>query len=499
MQIYNYINEQLSGTLDVADYYSTDVDYDDFKLHMVAKLMTDGLEVQGIDQPKKIEGKVLLFADTLTQRKVLNWLQQEADPTNKTITQTELSSYISRYKHQPLWYYNSMKESEEDKWVITTDIKALKEKKGNYLIVVEPNKYEEGVDLQSSNILINFDIKFCPLKMEQRIGRIDRVKLGDIQPQLDIISFTPLNDMSGFMVDFLANELQMFSCWKGDTTGIVSMPLGEKPNSATFESAILAINEAYKNLYSFDVKKFIKSCKRISELGSNFSNDYFQAIDKIPSQEKQITEDFMYLKQESPILNQIILNTDSSNNTSGDEGFIVFDELCLLTKNKAINDGRISTESISNHKNDLQLLKNAIEEYYASCIAAIEEKIEGIIRANSLSDGTGKIGIANADENEVYVNLRKRLDEYNRELERYRVSYLYNLPIGSLGIEKAQLDIALNPIFERYNNTINKYLDVLLDLFEKFCSEVTDKSLKMTRFISYLTIEEFRVMADNYE
>ena len=193
------------------------------------------------------------------------------------------------------------------------------------------------------------------------------------------------------------------------------------------------------------------------------------------------------------------MNTDSSNNTSGDEGFIVFDELCLLTKNKAINDGRISTESISNHKNDLQLLKNAIEEYYASCIAAIEEKIEGIIRANSLSDGTGKIGIANADENEVYVNLRKRLDEYNRELERYHGSYLYNLPIGSLGIEKAQLDIALNPILERYNNTINKYLDVLLDLFEKFCSEVTDKSLKMTRFISYLTIEEFRVMADNYE
>ena len=208
IEIYNYINNQLTGSLSLADYYSTDVDYDDFKLHMVAKLMTDGLEVQGSSQLKKIQGKVLLFTDSSTQNKVLNWLKNEIDSEKSTISEDELTSYISRYKHQPLWYYNSNKDNPEDQWIITTDIKALNDKSGNYLIVVEPDRYEEGVDLQSSNTLINFDIKFDPLKMEQRIGRIDRVKLGNIQSHIEIISFTPLNDLSGFMVDFLANELK---------------------------------------------------------------------------------------------------------------------------------------------------------------------------------------------------------------------------------------------------------------------------------------------------
>ena len=499
MVIYEYINDQLSGSLNVADYYSTDVDYDDFKLHMVVKLMTDGLEVQGVEQPKKIDGKVLLFADASTQKKVLEWLQNEAMIGNKTLTPSELASYVSRYKHQPLWYYNSLRENEEDKWVITTDIKALKEKKGNYLIVVEPNKYEEGVDLQSSNILINFDIKFCPLKMEQRIGRIDRVKLGDTQPQLDIISFTPLNDMSGFMVDFLANELQMFSCWKGDTTGIVSMPLGDKPNSATFESAILAINEAYKNLYSYTSSKFIASCKRISELGRNFSNSNFDAIDALQKQEKQIFEDFKYLKQVSGIINKIILNSDCTNNDSGDEGFVIFDELCVLAREKAKNDGEISGESISNHKNDLKELKTAIESYYNQCIKLIQDEMDGIKNAYTSTIETGKIESSNSDEKESYTRLKNRLDAFNAELAQYQKSKLFKLSLGSLGIEKIVLDEVLNPILNRFKYTINKYLDILIELFEKFCLEVTDKSAKMTRFISYLTIEEFRVMADNYE
>ena len=499
MVIYEYINDQLSGSLNVADYYSTDVDYDDFKLHMVVKLMTDGLEVQGVEQPKKIDGKVLLFADASTQKKVLEWLQTEATIGNKTLTPSELASYVSRYKHQPLWYYNSLRENEEDKWVITTDIKALKEKKGNYLIVVEPNKYEEGVDLQSSNILINFDIKFCPLKMEQRIGRIDRVKLGDTQPQLDIISFTPLNDMSGFMVDFLANELQMFSCWKGDTTGIVSMPLGDKPNSATFESAILAINEAYKNLYSYTASKFIASCKRISELGRNFSNNNFDSIDVLQKQEKQIFEDFKYLKQVGGIINKIILNSDCTNNDSGDEGFVIFDELCVLAREKAKNDGEISGESISNHKNDLKELKTAIESYYNQCIKLIQDEMDGIKNAYTSTIDTGKIESSNSDEKEAYTRLKNRLDAFNAELTQYQKSKLFKLSLGSLGIEKIVLDEVLNPILNRFKYTINKYLDVLIELFEKFCLEVTDKSAKMTRFISYLTIEEFRVMADNYE
>jgi len=500
LSVYKYINDQLTGELSVADYYSTDVNYDDFKLHMVVKLMTDGLELKNWDQPKKISGKVLLFCDESTQKKVLNWLTTEADPTGKSMTGAELASYVSKFKHQPLWYYNSMRENAEDRWVITNDIKALKEKKGNYLIVVEPNKYEEGVDLQASNILINFDIKFCPLKMEQRIGRIDRVKLSEEQSQLDIISFTPLNDMSGFMVDFLANDLKMFSCWRGDTTGIVSMPLGDKPNSATFENAILAINDAYVNLYGYNGSKFISSCKRLAELGANFSNDNFEKVKALLKQEKQILDDFRYLSGSAPYINKIIFNTEGFlDEKMKDDEIIAFDELLFLAKKNHYQRGEISKESISNHKNDLKELKAAIRDYYRYNIGYLSEQMKGIEQAYS-SVGSEKIDTTSGSaEKEAYNQLKSRLAGFESELKAFEKSGLCSLPDSSLGAKKKDVGAAVNPILNRYKSIIIKYLSVLLELFEKFCHDVADKSMKMTKFISYLTIEEFRVMADNYE
>jgi hypothetical protein len=234
-------------------------------------------------------------------------------------------------------------------------------------------------------------------------------------------------------------------------------------------------------------------------LGRNFSNSNFDAIDALQKQEKQIFEDFKYLKQVSGIINKIILNSDCTNNDSGDEGFVIFDELCVLAREKAKNDGEISGESISNHKNDLKELKTAIESYYNQCIKLIQDEMDGIKNAYTSTIETGKIESSNSDEKESYTRLKNRLDAFNAELAQYQKSKLFKLSLGSLGIEKIVLDEVLNPILNRFKYTINKYLDILIELFEKFCLEVTDKSAKMTRFISYLTIEEFRVMADNYE
>ncbi len=501
MTVYNYINSQLTGKLDVADYYSTDVDYDEFKLHMIVKMMTDGLEIRNDisqERTKSIVGKVLLFTDQKTQGKVLSWLRNECDPQGKSMTEAEKDAYVFRYKHVPLWYYNSLRADEEDKWVITTDIKALKEKRGNYLIVVEPNKYEEGVDLQASDTLINFDIKFCPLKMEQRIGRIDRVKLCDEQPQLNIISFTPLNDMSGFMVDFLANELKMFSCWRGDTTGIVSMPLGDKPNSATFESAILAINDAYVALYDYDGARFVSACKRIKELGKNFSNDNFKGVNTVLENENAIIDDICYLKESADFVNEITSNSESSGE-DGENGFVVFDHLGALAEEKAVQDGLISEESISGHVNDLKKLKKAVREYYEFNIGVTENGMRAIENASKTVTEGGKIDTDYSAVKNRYESLKKKNNALCAEYEKFKTSKLETVAETSLGIRKADVDKSLRPILGRYKACLSTYLDVLIDLFDRFCSDVKDKAEKMTRFISYLTIEEFKVMANDYE
>ena len=498
LEIFNYINSQLTGKLYTADYYSTDVHYDEFRLHMVSKLMTDGLEILGSNNNKKISGKVLIFTDASMQKKVLNWLIKESDPSSAT-SESELNSYISRYKHQPLWYYNSMRESDEDKWIITTDIKALNDKKGNYLIVVEPDKYEEGVDLQSSNTLINFDIKFDPLKMEQRIGRIDRVKLLKDQPQLDIISFTPLNDLSGFMVDFLANDLEMFSRWKGDTTGIVTFPLGEEPNSATFESAILTINQAYESLYQFEEKKFLDIIKKLQELTNLFLSENNSRFLSILEHEDLVISDFKYLKESKNSINDILFNSDVSNKEKGDEGHIMFGELCVLSKNKALEKEEISHESINNHKNNLKDLKESIKLYYDLNIEYLNRVVTDLEKF-SVKAGDGLIEASgSAQKNETYKNLKQKLFEFKDEYAQYKKSELFNLTSGSMGIEKQKADLVLDLIFNRYKETIKNYLNGLIDIFDSFCEGVSQKSLLMSKFISHLTIEEFKVVANSYE
>ena len=184
---------------------------------------------------------------------------------------------------------------------------------------------------------------------------------------------------------------------------------------------------------------------------------------------------------------------------SGDEGMVVFDEIGVLAREKAKNDGTISAESISNHINDLQELKTAVDSYYGLCRNLIQEEMDGFRNAYTSTVDVGRIERANVDETENYKQLKSKQDDLDADFAQYRKSELFKMSLGSLAIKKTLLDKALNPILNRFKSTINKYLDILIDLFEKFCLEVTDKSMKMTRFISYLTIEEFRVMADNYE
>ena len=504
LNIYNYISEKLTGNLGFAEYKGEDIDYVEFKLHMIAMMMTEGVDLDiasnvDTDQPKPIEKaflkeQVLLFVDESNKDKVYTWLCNQVKEEN--MSTEELEEYKIKWKHYPVWYYNKNK-SEKDKWFVTNDIKALSEKIGNYIIVVEPNKYEEGVDLQKSNTLINFDIKFCPLKMEQRIGRIDRVKLVDKQPELQIYSFTPLNDMSGFMVNFLANELKMFSCWKGDTTGIVSMPLGKEKNSATFESAIIQINEAYKGLYNYNADEFLEGCKKVIDLGANFTNDYFDEIKALYQNGDEIREDFRYLDMVSPFINDINFHSMPSK-----EGNVVFGRaLRNAAQRKAAEEGNRSETQFSQHKNEHSKLKNAIESYYQKYMEDLQKQIDAIKVASN------KVGRGSIEGSSYEDVVGKRFDRLNRRLtgikdeyEAYNNSELFVALNNNSPIVKGNVVYNVtSAILNRYEERIRKYLNALINLFDKFCKDVKQRSDNMAKFISYLTIEEFKAMVNNNE
>lgn len=61
------------------------------------------------------------------------------------------------------------------------------DKDNSYKVLVASDILREGVNILSANYLINFDILFNPAKMEQRVGRIDRI--GNKHKVINVINF----------------------------------------------------------------------------------------------------------------------------------------------------------------------------------------------------------------------------------------------------------------------------------------------------------------------
>jgi len=84
------------------------------------------------------------------------------------------------------------------------EIQAFKEK-GEILICTEAGG--EGRNLQFSDVLINYDLPWSPLKMEQRIGRIHR--FGQKNDVL-ILNFSTKDTVAERVLNILENKIRIF-------------------------------------------------------------------------------------------------------------------------------------------------------------------------------------------------------------------------------------------------------------------------------------------------
>lgn len=87
----------------------------------------------------------------------------------------------------------------------------------------------EGVDLQFSKTLINYDLPWNPMKIEQRIGRIDRI--GQKAERIDILNFGCANTIDERIYNRLLDRLRIFERALGDMEAI----LGKKIQELTSE------------------------------------------------------------------------------------------------------------------------------------------------------------------------------------------------------------------------------------------------------------------------
>jgi superfamily II DNA or RNA helicase len=87
----------------------------------------------------------------------------------------------------------------------------------------------EGVDLQFSRVVVNYDLPWNPMKVEQRIGRIDR--LGQKSEKITIVNLFYANTIDHKIHDKLYERLKIFERALGGMEAI----LGEKISELTSE------------------------------------------------------------------------------------------------------------------------------------------------------------------------------------------------------------------------------------------------------------------------
>ncbi len=92
----------------------------------------------------------------------------------------------------------------------------------------------EGRNLQFCRALVNFDLPWNPMRIEQRVGRIHRV--GQDRP-VDIFNLTAEGTFEDFMLDILDRKLNMFELVIGE----VDMILGQLEDERDFEDIIFGI------------------------------------------------------------------------------------------------------------------------------------------------------------------------------------------------------------------------------------------------------------------
>lgn len=111
---------------------------------------------------------------------------------------------------------------------------AIRDFQAAYPVLLSTEAAGEGRNLQFCRAMVNFDLPWNPMRIEQRVGRIHRV--GQDRP-VDIFNLTAEGTIEDYILDILDRKLNMFELVIGE----VDMILGHWGDERDFEEIILSI------------------------------------------------------------------------------------------------------------------------------------------------------------------------------------------------------------------------------------------------------------------
>ncbi|MBY0612143.1 MAG: DEAD/DEAH box helicase [Beijerinckiaceae bacterium] len=121
-------------------------------------------------------------------------------------------------------------------------ISKFRETPPSYRVIVSTEAGSEGVNLQVANVLVNYDLPWNPMIVEQRIGRVQR--LGSDHAHVSIFNITLKGTFEEYIVARLMEKLQMASHAIGDIESLLQgADVGDRDEDAgrSFEDQILEL------------------------------------------------------------------------------------------------------------------------------------------------------------------------------------------------------------------------------------------------------------------
>jgi len=166
----------------------------------------------------------------------------------------------------------------------------------------------EGLDMQFCNCLVNYDLPWNPMVVEQRIGRIDR--FGQESPKVNIYNIVVMDTIVEDIFSRLLDRIGIFRSSIGDLEAILDKELEQDGKRISIKQALKSIqNDYYSNkLTKEEVEKKQKDIaqaienekKTIEELEKGLTNTltndyYFQSeIKKIENNNAYVTSNELH-------------------------------------------------------------------------------------------------------------------------------------------------------------------------------------------------------------